>query len=152
MLPYRFLVLITDFLEQKAMAGELFEMNIWPGDPEGQFECIHGDQWDEVDEIFHGMHEDHRFSARTAFKLPIDSDALTFVARGAYTYGHVDVVAGDGDDVSVEILAHYHERQALDRVTVCRFHYDHDGRDGVGIFVRLRSMARVMHKTNLPIE
>ncbi|KZV66001.1 hypothetical protein PENSPDRAFT_585920 [Peniophora sp. CONT] len=108
--------------------------DIWPGDPEGDFECIQGDQWDEVDTVSLNAEDEHHLSAKTSFNLPIDADVLSFVARGAYTYGHVDIVAGEGDDVSVDVVARYHDRSALDRVTACRFHYDRDGRDGVGIF------------------
>ena len=118
------------------MSGEpAAAFGIWPGDPEGDFECVHGDQWDDVDSVLFDAGDDHRFSATTSFKLPIDSEALTFVARGAWTYGHVDVVAGEGEDVAVDVTARYYDRPALDRITVCRFHYDRDGRDGVGIFV-----------------
>ncbi|VDB91242.1 unnamed protein product [Peniophora sp. CBMAI 1063] len=132
---YRFAHSLVHHHRAEIMSGEpASTFDIWPGDPEGDFDCINGDQWDDVDTVLPNIEQYHHFSAKTSFKLPIDSDALAFVARGAWTYGHVDVVAGDGDEVSVDVVAEYHNRPALDRVTVCRFHYDRDGRDGVGIF------------------
>lgn len=126
-------------LQQESMSEELAAVaDIWPEDPEGDFDCINGDQWDEVDTVSLDG-DDRHLSAKTSFKLPIDSNALKFLARGAWVHGHVDVVAGDGDDVAVDIVARYYDRPSLDRVTVCRFHYDKDGSDGVGIFVCLPS-------------
>lgn len=78
-----------------------------------------------------------RYSSSTTFKLPISSEKLFLMSRGA-AGGSLNIVQSDdvGDAANVQIVATYRYQSALDHIKVCAINRGEDKR-GVGIFVSI---------------
>jgi hypothetical protein len=96
-----------------------------------------------------------------AFRLPLDAEELYFLARGARSFGGLDIAAraaadldADKDEVHVQVTATYHDAAAMHDATVCTL--EQDGKHGLGIFVRpaprplppQSTHLRCRHRTN----
>lgn len=79
---------------------------------------------------------EYPYGAETAFSLPLDSDALYLISRGAFQQGVVNIEQSTqvADTVDVRVRVAYHDGQVLERATVCRMERA-DREYGVGIFV-----------------
>lgn len=109
-------------------------------------ECIGGGDW---------THEGPT-SARTSFKLPVDSDALYVFARGSLASGRITIVDSQpidaSDDVVFSVRVKYYSSWALDRANVCQLARK-EGENGVGIFVSIshfRDGLRLMNRSRHP--
>ncbi|KAG6899586.1 hypothetical protein C0993_008960 [Termitomyces sp. T159_Od127] len=72
-------------------------------------------------------------AAVTTFQLPISSNTILFLSRGAAA-GGIDIqYGGNGSDVQVIVKASYRFPEALDTVNVCMVTRG-EGENGVGIF------------------
>jgi hypothetical protein len=79
---------------------------------------------------------EYPYGAETAFSLPLYSDALYLISRGAFQHGLVNIEQSThvGDTVDVRVRVAYHHDDALERATVCQMERA-DREHGVGIFV-----------------
>ncbi|KAH9067777.1 hypothetical protein EDB87DRAFT_1678160 [Lactarius vividus] len=76
--------------------------------------------------------------SRVSLSLPVDSDALYLVARGALASGDLYVSESpEVKDVYVKVFVHHRGSIALSRATVCQLSRG-DGQVGVGIFTPRR--------------
>ncbi|OBZ69747.1 hypothetical protein A0H81_10112 [Grifola frondosa] len=74
--------------------------------------------------------------AQTSFELPVSSDLLYLIARGALSHGSIDISdSGEtgSDVVQVYISAFYYHESALNRAKVCLLQPE-EGKNGIGIF------------------
>ncbi|KAG9312162.1 hypothetical protein JVU11DRAFT_7452 [Chiua virens] len=78
---------------------------------------------------------DYPHGAEAFFSLPVDSDALYLVSRGAYQQGLVDIEQSTeaSDTVDIRVRVAYFNDKALERATVCQLQRA-EGEHGVGIF------------------
>ena len=110
----------------------------WSPNPEFDFEALHDQLEDRPrSSSFTRVRESH--SSRASFDLPLSSDTLFFLSRGA-TAGAINIVQspalGDqkADVARVVVVAKYWRPSALDDVRVCSITRQ-QGEVGVGIFV-----------------
>ncbi|OAX40230.1 hypothetical protein K503DRAFT_768789 [Rhizopogon vinicolor AM-OR11-026] len=96
--------------------------------------CIGGADWDAHYDLPSWAHE-FPLGTESLFTLPVDSEALYFVSRGAYHYGVVTVEqsAEASDNVIVRVRAAYDKDEALDRVNVCHLERQ-ENQNVIGIF------------------
>ena len=80
---------------------------------------------------------EYPYGAETAFSLPLHSDALYLISRGAFQHGLVNIEQSTqvADTVDIRVRVAYHDDDALERATVCQMERA-DREHGVGIFVR----------------
>ncbi|OBZ77938.1 54S ribosomal protein L16, mitochondrial [Grifola frondosa] len=94
--------------------------------------CVHHANWSmDPDPHGHSLH-----TAQASFELPISSDSLYLIARGALSHGSIEISdSGEAgsDVVRVDISAFYYHEDALDRAEVCLLQPE-EGKNGVGIF------------------
>ncbi|TDL19372.1 hypothetical protein BD410DRAFT_792189 [Rickenella mellea] len=109
--------------------------------------CINGADWTSEGDIYKeavspkfsarrpSYDDDPPHTAKTSFKLPVNSDVLYLLSRGSLASGDVHVTALDhsGDDVIVDIVVSYWNDEALERANVCQLERP-ESECGVGIF------------------
>ncbi|OCH93507.1 hypothetical protein OBBRIDRAFT_790223 [Obba rivulosa] len=73
--------------------------------------------------------------ATTSFELPLSSDLLYLISRGALSHGdvHIDTAQADSDMVAVNISMSYDYETVFEQTKVCLLQ-PAEGRNGVGIF------------------
>jgi len=78
---------------------------------------------------------EYPYGAETTFSLPLDSDALYLISRGASQQGLVNIEQSTqvADTVDVRVRVAYHDDQVLEHATVCQMERA-DREYGVGIF------------------
>ncbi|KAG6887437.1 hypothetical protein C0995_015310 [Termitomyces sp. Mi166 len=90
-------------------------------------------QWIEDSVPFSGVSPYNLITAVATFKLPISSDTLLFLSRGAAAGGINVEYGGDDSDVKVVVKASYRLPEALDTLDVCMVTRG-EGEHGLGIF------------------
>ncbi|EPQ55234.1 hypothetical protein GLOTRDRAFT_61143 [Gloeophyllum trabeum ATCC 11539] len=111
-----------------------------PSEGDGRADCSSGAQWQSsaagwYDSASVNATGSYPRSVATSLELPLSSDLLYFVARGAQMSGNLDVL-DDGKNrgvVKVDVVIYYREQSALDRTSVCKLKRG-DGENGVGFF------------------
>ncbi|KAJ2918285.1 hypothetical protein MD484_g2129, partial [Candolleomyces efflorescens] len=76
------------------------------------------------------------FMSKASFELPISSDSLYLLSRGAYASGSVDILTSTAqkqDSAAVHVSVYYHRQEIRDRVKLCKVSRS-VGENGVGIF------------------
>jgi hypothetical protein len=118
-------------------------LNVEPGYPDPSdgvvLRCIRFADWDAYYDSPSWDHQ-YPFGSESLFSLPVDSEALYLISRGAYQYGTVTVEqSGEvSDSVFVRIRAAYYTEEALDRANVCRLE-QRENENGIGIYVSFSS-------------
>jgi hypothetical protein len=77
------------------------------------------------------------FVSKTSFELPISSNSLYLLSRGAYASGSVDILTSTAqkqDSAAVHVAVYYYHQELRDRVKLCKVSR-RAGESGVGIFV-----------------
>lgn len=77
------------------------------------------------------------YASRTKFELPISSDSLYLLSRGAYASGSVDILTSteqNQDKAVVHVTVRYYRQDMRDSVKLCKISRS-AGESGVGIFV-----------------
>ena len=100
--------------------------------------------WTTVSDRAHPQLPSRPFGSwsRASFSLPVNSDALYLIARGALASGDLYVSESpEGKDVSVKVFVNYRGSNALSRGTVCQLSRG-NRQVGVGIFVSWLMSAR----------
>ncbi|RXW20424.1 hypothetical protein EST38_g5413 [Candolleomyces aberdarensis] len=86
------------------------------------------------------------FASKASFELPISSDSLYLLSRGAYASGRVDILtsaAQKQDSAAVHVTVRYYHQEMRDLVKLCKISR-RAGDRGVGIFsTRRRSPLRI---------
>ena len=79
---------------------------------------------------------EYPYGAEATFSLPLYSDVLYLISRGAFQHGLVNIEQSTrvADTVDVRVRVAYHDDDALERATVCQMERA-DREYGVGIFV-----------------
>ncbi|KAH8092481.1 hypothetical protein BXZ70DRAFT_1010799 [Cristinia sonorae] len=106
-----------------------------------QADAVQEARWTNHDEELpsdesHRNPDDFRHLLKTSFDLPLDSDRLYFVSRGALSHGNIQFV-DDGkkrDKVVVDIDFWYVSDAAKNAVQTSRLQRDHGKQNGIGIF------------------
>jgi hypothetical protein len=101
--------------------------------------CIRFADWDAYYDSPSWAHQ-YPFGSESLFSLPVDSETLYLVSRGAYQHGTVTLEqSGEvSDSVFVRIRAAYYTDEALNRTNVCRLEHG-ENENGIGIYVSLPS-------------
>lgn len=98
-------------------------------------QCVGGTNWTTYyDQPAWAL--EYLYGAETAFSLPLDSDALYLISRGAFQHGQVNIEQSTqaADTVDVRVRVAYDDDKALGRATVCQMERA-EREHGVGIFV-----------------
>ena len=109
---------------------------------EGMDDCVRFADWTtpEVGEHFTPLQDNtspYPYSAKNFLELPVSSDLLYFLSRGALSSGIVQLAAdGDSDSnvASVRVQLLYNRPEFLEHAHVCLLQRE-EGKNGVGIFV-----------------
>lgn len=96
--------------------------------------CIGSTEWDEYYES-PSWAQQFPFGSESLFTLPVGSDSLYLISRGAFRYGHVTVEQSTeaSDDVTVRVRAAYFKEEAFERANVCRLERQKN-QNGIGIY------------------
>ncbi|KAJ2930149.1 hypothetical protein H1R20_g6957, partial [Candolleomyces eurysporus] len=76
------------------------------------------------------------FASKASFELPISSDSLYLLSRGAYASGRVDILTSTAqkqDSAAVHVTVRYYHQEVRDLVKLCKISRRFGDR-GVGIF------------------
>ncbi|KAG8221245.1 hypothetical protein J3R82DRAFT_1407 [Butyriboletus roseoflavus] len=114
------------------LAGESVEFSL---PPDGDLDqCVDNTNWTTYyDQPPWAL--GYPYGAETTFSLPLASDALYLISRGALQQGLVNIEQSTevADTVDVRVRVAYHDDEALERATVCQIEKT-DREHGVGIF------------------
>ncbi|KAG1723120.1 uncharacterized protein EDB91DRAFT_183203 [Suillus paluster] len=104
-----------------------------PGDGE-VLKCISSADWDAYYDIPPWAHQ-FPSGSESHFTLPVDSEALYFLSRGAFQYGTLTVEQSHeaSDTVIVRVRAAYHKEEALDRANICHVKRQ-ENENGISIY------------------
>jgi len=82
--------------------------------------------------------QQYPLGSESLFSLPVESEALYLISRGAFHYGTVTVEQSTeaSDSVSVRVRAAYYTEEALDRANVCHIER-RENENAIGIFASL---------------
>lgn len=96
--------------------------------------CISSMEWDEYYEI-PSWAQQFPFGSESLFTLPVGSDSLYIISRGAFQYGHITVEQSTeaSDDVIVHVRAAYFKEEAFERANVCHLERQ-ENQNGIGIY------------------
>ncbi|EMD33258.1 hypothetical protein CERSUDRAFT_118300 [Gelatoporia subvermispora B] len=147
------LICLPVFLRHFAWFNRIFETEL---DPEVLRDCIDLADWQkgrmELDDLYN-PNRDLKHIAATTFELPVDSDLLYLVARGALSHGKV-TISSSGEEGSDKMVVHvrmqYAHEDALNRTKVCLLSPP-EGGIGVGIFSPPTMIGSKWH-TNIEID
>ncbi|KAG5719396.1 hypothetical protein E4T56_gene13462 [Termitomyces sp. T112] len=125
------------FMPPFVMSNEVVSISGWSIPPDISLGgCA---QWTEEFVPSGGVSSDHPLiTAAATFELPISSNTLLFLSRGAISGGLNVQYGGYGNDVRVTVKASYRFPEALDTVDVCIVTRS-EGEIGLGIFSSPRS-------------
>ncbi|OCH93512.1 hypothetical protein OBBRIDRAFT_749481 [Obba rivulosa] len=96
---------------------------------------------------------DLSYIASTSFELPLDSDLLYMISRGALSHGTVSISDGGeqgSDKMEVHVRVQYAHEDALEKTKVCLLKPG-ENQNGVGIFSPPYMVGRKWH-TNVEID
>ncbi|KAL0955720.1 hypothetical protein HGRIS_001938 [Hohenbuehelia grisea] len=109
----------------------------WPGDYSLPDEtrvrnCLDDADWQEYSRD--APHNSFPYHSRASFELPVDSDALMFLARGSQQAGEFDVRASSevSDKAKIDVVVSFHTFDARSRAHICQIRRERGL--GLGIF------------------
>lgn len=96
--------------------------------------CIGSTEWDEYYEL-PSWAQQFPFGSESLFTLPVGSDSLYLISRGAFHYGTLTVEQSTeaSDDVSVRIRAAYFKEEVFERTNICYLKRQ-ENQNGIGIY------------------
>ncbi|KAG1802961.1 uncharacterized protein HD556DRAFT_723787 [Suillus plorans] len=96
--------------------------------------CIGSTEWDEYYEL-PSWAQQFPFGSESLFTLPVGSDSLYLISRGAFHYGTLTVEQSTeaSDDVIVRIRAAYFKEEVFERTNICYLKRQ-ENQNGIGIY------------------
>lgn len=96
--------------------------------------CIGSTEWDEYHEL-PSWAQQFPFGSESLFTLPVGSDSLYLISRGAFHYGTLTVEQSTeaSDDVIVHIRAAYFKEEVFERTNICYLKRQ-ENQNGIGIY------------------
>lgn len=110
--------------------------------------CVGRTEWDEYYES-PSWAQQFPFGSESLFTLPVGSDSLYLISRGAFRNGHVTVEQSMevSNDVIVRVRTAYFKEEALARANVCRLERQKN-QNGIGIYT---SNGRIPGSDNMDL-
>lgn len=114
--------------------------------------CIGSAEWDEYYEL-PSWAQQFPFGSESLFTLPVGSDSLYLVSRGAFQYGTVTVEQSTevSDDVIVRVRAAYFKEEAFERANVCRLNRQ-ENQNGIGVYTSKSPLPGQDNKDRLMLD